>query len=102
MGGVISCTPDRERARSLLEMADLRMETINLMKENPDRFASKIVEEYYEAVLELITAIMCMDGFKVKSDSPGSHIASIEYMRRYPEIGESEIHLINDLRKKRI
>ena len=45
---------------------------------------------------------MSIDGFKVKTDSPGSHLAAIDYLRKSKQIGESKINLIDDLRKKRI
>jgi hypothetical protein len=100
---LIRVSPDRERARSLLDTVSVRLDAIKLMQ-NADRkkFSSKIVEEYYECVLELMTAIMSIDGFKTRSDAPGSHIAAIEYLHeKYREIEEGEIGMIDDLRKKR-
>ena len=49
----------------------------------------------------MITAIMCLDGYKIRSDVTGAHITSINYMRRYKELGSHEIQLIDDMRKKR-
>ena len=101
---VIRITPDRERAKSLLETVAVRLDAIKLLQRADSRkFSSKIVEEYYESILELITAIMSIDGFKTRSDAPGSHIAAIEYLREsYKELEESETGLIDDLRKKRV
>lgn len=73
-----------------------------MKRSNADKFASKIIEEYHEAVLELVTSIMSLDGFKTDGGSKGTHIASIDYMRRYKQIGEHEIRLMDSLRKKRI
>ena len=100
---VIRITPDRERARSLLDTVSVRLDAITVLQGNDSRkFSSKIVEEYYEAVLELITAIMSIDGFKTRSDAPGSHISAIEYLHEnYKELEENEIGMIDDLRKKR-
>ncbi|MCJ7816287.1 MAG: hypothetical protein MUP55_00370 [Candidatus Aenigmarchaeota archaeon] len=101
---LIRITPDRERAKSLLETVAVRLDAIKLLQRADSRkFCSKIVEEYYESVLELITAIMSIDGFKTRSDAPGSHIAAIEYVQEnYKELEGSEIEMIDDLRKKRI
>jgi hypothetical protein len=101
---LIRITPDRERARSLLDTVSVRLDAIRLLQRTDSRkFSSKIVEEYYEAVLELITAIMSIDGFKTRSDAAGSHIAAIEYLREnYKGLGYGEIGIIDDLRKKRI
>ena len=101
---LIRITPDRERARSLLDTVSVRLDAIRLMQKADSRkFSSKVVEEYYESVLELITAIMSIDGFKTRSDAPGSHIAAIEYMHEnYRELDDGEIGMIDDLRKKRV
>ena len=104
MADLIKITPDKERARSLLDTISVRLDAIKLMQ-NTDakKFSSKIVEEYYESVLELMTAIMSIDGFKTRSDAPGSHIAAIEYMHEnYRELDDGEIGMIDDLRKKRV
>lgn len=102
MGELIRTTPDRERARSLLSMVSTRLMTINLLKrESPSSFSSKIVEEYYESVLELITALMSAEGYKTRSDIPGSHIASIGYLREMHGFPEKDVTLIDTLRKKR-
>ena len=71
MDGIIKATPDRERARSLLETVSIRLDSIGLMKSNNiSKFASKIIEEYYEVLLELITAILSMDGYKQEQMLP--------------------------------
>ncbi len=98
----IETTPDRERAKSLMEMVEVRLDNIKLMREaDTIRFASKITEEYYESLIELITSILCLDGYKTRSDITGAHINSINYMRRYRELGSHEIELIDDMRRKR-
>jgi hypothetical protein len=100
---LIRITPDRERAISLLDTVSIRLDVIRLLQTDRKKFSSKIVEEYYEAVLELITAIMSIDGFKTKSDAAGSHMAAIEYLREnYKGLDYGEIGMIDDLRKKRI
>jgi len=100
---VIRTTPDRERAMSLMDMAGIRLDSIKLMENSDSRkFASKIVEEYYETILELVTAIMSLDGYKTRSDAVGSHMASINYMRKYREVTDYEIALMDSMRKKRI
>jgi len=103
MEELVKVTPDRERAKSLLKMANLRLDNIGLVeREDARKYTSKIIEDYYEMIIEIVTAIMSLDGYKTRSDAVGSHIASINYMRRYKEIGGHEIALMEDLRKKRI
>lgn len=100
---VIRITPDRERAKGLLETIEVRLDSISLM-ENADieKFASKITEEYYEVILELVTAIMSADGYKISADTVGGHVASIQYMRKYKDLGAHEIELMDELRKRRV
>ncbi|MBI2675712.1 MAG: hypothetical protein HYX24_04600 [Candidatus Aenigmarchaeota archaeon] len=102
MDDIIKITPDKERARSLMSMAGIRMESIELMRrKDAEKFAPKIVEEYYETLLEIITAIMSKDGFKIRSDALGSHKIAISYLSKYPEISQHEMHLIDNLRQMR-
>jgi len=99
---VIETTPDRERAKSLLDMVSVRMETIKLLKDGgSEKFTPMIIEEYYESLLELVTAIMCIDGYKTRSDAAGAHTSSINYIKKYGEMRGYEIELINEMRKKR-
>lgn len=101
---LIKITPDKEKARSLVDTANVRLDAILLFtKTNREKYSSKIVEEYYETVLEFISSLMFIDGYKTRSDLVGSHLAVIEYLRtHYKKFSENEIELIDDLRKKRI
>ncbi len=102
MENFIKVTPDREMAKNLLETVDIRLDAIELLtKTDAAKFASKITEEYYEAMLEIVNAILSIDGYRTRTDIAGAHISSISYMRRYPEISERDIHLLDDMRKKR-
>ena len=73
-------------------MAKERFEDIN--KESK---TYRIVEEYYEVIKELISALMYLNGFKTLS-----HKMLVIYLERnYKEFNKSEIILINELRKLR-
>lgn len=78
MDDLIRITPDKERSKSLLGMISVRLDSIYLMEtKDISKFASKIIEEYYECIIELITAIMSVDGFKTRSDLTGAHLAGM-------------------------
>ncbi len=100
---VIKVIPDKKKALSLLEMVNVRLDLIGLAeKYGKEKYSSKIIEEYYEAILEIIAAIMAADGYKTRSDLPGTHINIIEYLRTAcKEMTEKEINIIDDLRQKR-
>jgi len=89
---IFRITKNTNRAESLKEMAEERLEDISDEKKN-----YKIVEEYYEIIKELITAIMYSDGFKTLS-----HKSLISYLEKnYKEFNKGEIILIDELRKLR-
>ena len=80
------------RSDSLIEMAK---ERFNDIKKESKTY--KIIEEYYEIIKELITALMYSDGFKTLS-----HKMLIFYLEKnYKNFNKSEILLIDELRKLR-
>lgn len=88
-------SPDKEKAKSLLQVVSLREKNINAM--NPDEFATLIVEGYYEIIKELITAIMSIDGWKTTS-----HELLVGYLAKfYKEFSQAEICVVDQLRKTR-
>jgi len=92
---IFRISKDKERAKDLFEMAKERLELLKLI---PKDKAYKIIEEYYEIIKELLTAIMYINGYKTLS-----HIKLIEYFSsNYKELDENQIKLIDTLRKFRI
>jgi len=87
-------TPDKERARSIIKVVELReKDLIGKVEE----FSTLIVESYYEIIKELITAVMYCDGWKTLS-----HELLIGYLSKfYKEISSAEIYTIDQLRKTR-
>ena len=80
------------RADSLKKMSEERLEDIK-----SETKTYKIIEEYYEIIKELITALMYADGFKTLS-----HKSLIYYLEKnYKEFDKGEIILIDGLRKLR-
>jgi len=57
--------PDKEKAKALLKMVALREQRLKHM--TTPVFSTLLVEDYYEIVKELITAIMSIDGWKTVS-----------------------------------
>jgi len=92
---IFRITKDIERARDLFEMAQERLsEIISIL---PKEKYYKIIEEYYEVLVQLMTSLMYLDGYKTLS-----HIALIEYVsKNYKEFSYNEIKLVDTLRKFR-
>ena len=89
---IFKVTPNKVRATALVKMAQDRLGDIR--KETK---TYKIVEQYYEVIKELITAIMYADGFKTLS-----HKSLIYYLQQnYKELTKEEILLTDELRKLR-
>ena len=64
--GIIKTAPDREKAKSILKMVETTLEMIDTI--DSTKFTSHVVKEYYEAIRELITVILLLDGYKTLID----------------------------------
>jgi hypothetical protein len=94
MEEIFKITPDKERAGSLLEMAKERVGMIKLI---PRSKVYKIIEDYYEIIKELLTAVMYLDGKKTLS-----HVKLIEYFsERYRELDRGQLRVLDVLRRNR-
>ena len=87
-------TPDIEKARSLIETADGKIVFLKLSKVNNSN-ANYIFKGYYSSVLELIHAILLLDGFKVNN-----HICVGFYLRDVVE-KKDLFRIFDDCRYKR-
>ncbi len=95
MEDVFKISKDKERAKDMLKLVKDREELLKLI---PKDKAFKVIEDYYEIIKELLTAIMYLDGYKTLS-----HVKLIEYFAlHYSELNEMEIKLIDNMRKFRI
>ena len=91
---VSKTTTDKEKAKSLLQLVELREKDL---KTKSEEFTTLIVEEYYEIVKELITALMSIDGYKTVS-----HELLVGYLAEfYKEFSSAEVMAIDQLRKTR-
>ncbi|MBI4141690.1 hypothetical protein HY484_02070 [Candidatus Woesearchaeota archaeon] len=87
--------PDSEKAKALLKMTELHEKRVQITPLH--EMATLIVEEYYEIIKELITALMSCDGWKTTS-----HELLVGYLAKfYPEIDGAEISFIDQLRQMR-
>jgi len=96
-GSVRRVSPDRQLARSLVKIAKLRLknlESISIMDENSFSF----IENCYEAIREMIDALMALKGFKSYS-----HEASVEFLKDFYslKIGYALVNKVDNYRKIR-
>ena len=87
--------PNKERAKSMRDLAQKRLESIKRRRTTDD--PEFIIEDYYEAAKELITALLFIKGYKSYS-----HECLITFLKEfYPEYGEADRSLIEQLRQIR-
>ncbi|MBN1385685.1 hypothetical protein JW968_01780 [Candidatus Woesearchaeota archaeon] len=92
--GIISITPDKERCRSIMRMAETSLNMINEIDHL--KYPSNVIKEYYEIIRELLSVIMLLEGKKAVGEE--AHKRLIEHIRSMNIFPENEIQMIDDLR----
>ena len=85
-----------EQANALLQLAKRRLESIK--KRRKDEFPQLLIESYYEAIKELICALLAIHGYKSYS-----HECLVLFMEEYYPIAldDFQIHFLDSMRKLR-
>jgi len=98
---IIKVFPDKERAESMLLMAQATEETIKeiIEKIGLEKAQNMIAREYYEAIRELVSAILLTEGLKASGEY--AHKEIIDYLSNYKEFSQEEINELQDLRDRR-
>lgn len=91
---IFKISEDIERAKDLFEMANERLEIV--IGSIPKRVPYKILEEYYEVVVQLMTSLMYAEGYKTLS-----HISLINFLSKRKGFNYNEIKILDVMRKFR-
>jgi len=85
-----------DQARSLLQLANRRLKSIE--RRRKDEFPQLLLESYYEAIKELISALLALHGYKSYS-----HECLISFMAEfYPAaLTDMQIRFLDNMRKLR-
>ena len=94
---IIKISPDKEKAKSLLKMAESRANEIKEL--DIKKFSTIVAENYYEIIKEMITAILLTKGIKATGEY--AHKDLIEQALKHHFIEDFEHSLLNDLRDRR-
>lgn len=86
---------DSQEAQALLKMAEKREAYISSIQPR-EEFTSFIVEDYYEIIKELLTALLSADGYKSYS-----HECLITFLEKFYPFTKDQLTLIDQLRKIR-
>ncbi|MEX0920166.1 MAG: hypothetical protein WDZ69_01120 [Candidatus Pacearchaeota archaeon] len=91
---VFKISKDLARARDLLEMADERLRLV--IKSIPRDITYRILEEYYEISIQIMTALMYLRGYKTLS-----HISLIKFLSKDYGLNESDLEILDRMRRFR-
>jgi uncharacterized protein (UPF0332 family) len=85
-----------EQAKALFQLAEKRLESVK--KRKKDEFPQLLIESYYEAIKELISALLAIHGYKSYS-----HECLVSFMEEYYPIAfdEFQIKFLDSMRKLR-
>ncbi len=98
MEDLIKVTPDKEKAKSIIKMAETTLDMAASI--NIEKFPSNLAKEYYDIIRELISALLLLDGYKTYGE--GAHKKVIAYLaEKYKQFSEHEIKTIDELRMTR-
>lgn len=90
-----SITKDKDKAISLLKMADMRYEFWSNLKFD-SKYTSIAVDGYYEIMKELLTALLYLEGYK--SDN---HECLIAYLKEHYSDLSYEVGILYQLKRVR-
>ena len=93
-GIITESTPDSERSKQMLSMANIRLEFWD--KKIPDKYIALKVEAYYDIIKELIFAHIYKNGFNCTN-----HLCLIAYLKKNISDFDYEIEKIDELRQLR-
>jgi len=88
--------PDKEKAKSILNMAIDREKFISSVKLD---YPSIIAENYYEIIKELSSALLLLNGLKAIGENSYKEI--LDSLNKYSNLDDFYISVLQDLRIKR-
>ena len=92
---LIRVTPDRQKAESILKMANTTIEMLQSIDKH--KFSSNVTKEYYDVIRELMSIVLLLDGYKTFGE--GAHKRLVDYIEKnYKEFTMYEMLFIDDLR----
>ena len=98
MKKLIRITPNIERAKHILRIAEMTIERLKLT--DTKEYVTLTTKDYYDVIKELMTAIALLDGYKTEGE--GAHKILIEYIGvKYKELKTHEIKTVDDMRERR-
>jgi len=94
---ITKITPDKQKARALIKMAEITLE--RLEKTDREAYPSNTLVDYYDVIHKLLEAIALKEGSKAKGE--GAHQELIDYIAKQQNINEQNRQFLQQLRDYR-
>jgi len=93
---ILTAKPDIQKVKSILDLITEREDFVSTI--DVEKFSTNAVENYYEIIKELASALLLLYGLKATGEN--AHRDLIDYLIHY-DFSTGEIVFMNDLRIKR-
>ncbi|MBN2422260.1 hypothetical protein JXB41_03460 [Candidatus Woesearchaeota archaeon] len=90
---IIKVKPDKNKAKSLFNMAELTLERLNQTKK--EKYPTNTLNDYYDIIHNLLGAVSSIYGIKTKGE--GAHKELIDEMARRLNLGENRRIFLQEL-----
>ncbi|MBI2208078.1 hypothetical protein HYU50_01130 [Candidatus Woesearchaeota archaeon] len=94
---IIKVTADKEKAESLMKMADITLE--RLRETDIMKYPSNTLIDYYDAIHKLMEALAVKEGVKIKGE--GAHQELIDYIAKKHGLAEQARQFLQQMRDYR-
>lgn len=94
---IIKIQPDKQKARSLKEMAKTTLE--RLKETRVEKYPTNTLTDCYDVIRKLMEALTSIEGVKIKGE--GAHQEIIDYICEQYNLGEAIRQFIQELRDYR-
>jgi len=93
----LNFSPDKEKAKSLLAMAQITLQ--RLKETNQQKYPSNTLTDYYDSIHKILEAISLIEGVKIKGE--GAHQELIDYISNKYHLSEADRIFLQELRDYR-
>ena len=94
---ITNVTPDKEKAESLLKMAEITLE--RLKETDRIKYPSNTLVDYYDAIHKLMESLAVKEGIKAKGE--GAHQELIDYIAKKHKLDENIRFFLQQMRDYR-
>ncbi|MFA5856421.1 MAG: hypothetical protein WC867_03620 [Candidatus Pacearchaeota archaeon] len=94
---IININPDKEKSKSLIEMANITLKRLNEL--NIMKYPTNSVTDYYDIIHKYLEALALLNGIKIKGE--GAHQELIDFISKKFSFKEVDRIFLQDMRDLR-